>query len=96
MARGKDVPESIRDQIVGMRLVGTKFSQISAILDVNLNTAQKIYYHWEETGDCTDVPRSGAPQKLTERTLTQIKRHIRHDREQRRQPLEEIIIDLNL
>ena len=49
-----------------------------------------------ETDDCSSAPRSGAPKKLTERDLTHIERHLRHDRGQRRQPLGEVIFDLNL
>lgn len=96
MACGVEVPESIRNQIVGMRLWGAPFPAIAAQLPVKANTAKKIYYRWEETGDRTSASKSGAPKKLNERDLTHIKRHLRHDRNQRRQPLGEIIINLNL
>ena len=96
MSRGGEIPESLRNQVVGMRLVNAKFPQIAATLNINLNTVKKIYYRYEETGDCASAPRSGAPKKLTQRDLVHIERHVRHDREQRRQPLREIILDLNL
>ena len=79
-----------------MRLANAPFPQIAATLNVKQNTAQKIYYRWQESGDCSSASRSGAPKKLTERDITHIERHIRHDRGQRRQSLGEIIYDLNL
>jgi ABC-type phosphate/phosphonate transport system ATPase subunit len=48
------------------------------------------------TGDCTSTPKSGTPKKLNERDLRHIKRHLKHDRDQRRQQLGEIILDFNL
>ena len=44
MTRGEEVPDSIRNQIVGMRLANALFPQIAATLNVKQNTAQKIYY----------------------------------------------------
>ena len=96
MTHGGEIPESLRNQVIGMRLANAKFPQIAATLNINLNTVKTIYYRYEETGDCASAPRSGAPKKLTQRDLVHIERHVRHDREQRRQPLGEIILDLNL
>src|SRR5436190_23048639 len=79
-----------------MRLANAPFPQIAATLNVKQNPARKIYYRWLETGDCSSASRSGALKKLTERDITHIGRHTRHDSEQRRQPLGEIIFDLNL
>ena len=96
MPRGPEVSEAIRNQVVGMRRVNATFPQIASILNIDPDTAKKIYYRWEETGDCASAPRSGAPKKLTQRDLIHIEHHVRHDREQRRQQLGEIIFDLNL
>src|SRR5579859_7913918 len=96
MPRGDEIPEAICNQIVGMRRMGSKFTTIGALLDVDANTAGKIYRRWEETGDCASAPRSGAPKKLTDTDLRHIRRHIQHDREARRQPLNDIINDLQL
>jgi hypothetical protein len=46
MVRGTDVPESIRNQIVGMRIYGAPFLAIEAQLEVKANTAKKIFYNW--------------------------------------------------
>jgi len=76
--------------------MGSKFTTIGALLNMNANTVRKIYRRWEETGDCASAPRSGAPKKLTDTDLRHIRRHIQHDREARRQPLNDIINDLQL
>jgi transposase len=96
MPRGAEIPEAIRNQIVGMRRVGSTFATIGDILDVDPNTASKVFKRWEETGDCASAPRSGAPKKLTATDLRHVRRHIQHDRQARRQPLTEMITDLNL
>src|SRR5271170_6251461 len=96
MMERKEIPESIQNQIIGMRRMEGTFIYIDGMLGVKPNTAQKIYKRWEETGDCASAPRSGALKKLTESNLRHIKRHIRHDRKTKRQPLGEIILNLNL
>jgi transposase len=96
MARGKEIPESIRNQIVGMRKVGTTYTEIAHQLNINKNTAKDIYDRYQERGTCENAPRPGRPTKLDERDIRAITRHIRRDRETRRQALPEIITDLNL
>jgi Transposase/DDE superfamily endonuclease len=96
MPRGNEVSEAIRNQIVGMRCMGCTFPAISTELGVDADTAGKIYNRWTETSDCSSAPRSGASKKLNEGDIRLIKHHVTHDREHRRQPLGEIIIDLNL
>ena len=84
MTRGEEILESLRNQVVGMRLANAKFPQIAATLNINLNTVKKIYYRYEETGDCAFASRSNAFKKLTQRDLVHIERHVRHDRKQHR------------
>ena len=96
MARGKDIPETIRNQIVGMRKAGKTFMAIGVEYNMNENTARQIYNRWTERGDCENAPRPGAPKLLTDGDIRQIKHHIHHDREACRQSLEDIIFDLNL
>lgn len=49
-----------------------------------------------ESGTCENAPRPGAPKLLTNGDIRQIKRHICHYWEAHRQPLGDIIVDLNL
>ena len=96
MAMRKEVPEAIGNQIVGMRLNGATYVKIEEVLHVKPNTARKIYQRWNETGSCENALRTGALKKLTKDTVEQIKTYICQDREHRRKPLAEMIIDLNL
>ena len=96
MTLGEELLESIHYQIIGMRCIVATYARISELLDVNVNTAQKVFYRWKETESGSSAQRSGAPKKLNESDLRLIKRHIQHDRMQCRQPLGEIILDLNL
>jgi hypothetical protein len=96
MARGKEIPEAVRNQIIGMRKAGYTFVAIGAEYEMNENTARKIYDRWVESRTCENAPRPGAPKLLTNGDIRQIKRYICHDREARRQPLGDIIVDLNL
>ena len=96
MTRGKDVPECIRNQVVGMRKAGKKFTEIGAELNIKKDTARQIWNRYQERGNCENIPRPGQPKALSESDLRQLKRHLRQDRDTRRQPLAEIIVDLNL
>ena len=75
-----ELSEGLQGEIIGMCKVKTSF-------------AEKRY---QETGSYTSAPCSGRPPKLTDRELRHIVRHIRHDRETRRQPLAEITKVLNM
>ena len=44
MTSGEDLPKSIRYQIIGMRCVGATYAKISELLNINVNTAQKVFY----------------------------------------------------
>ena len=81
MSREKDVPQALRNQVVGMRVGGASFPKIEEELGVPADTARQIYNRYLKQGDTENAPRSGAPKKLTDTVLRYINRHIRHDRE---------------
>jgi transposase len=82
------------NQIVGMRIAGMKYPEIAAITNIPKYMAQGIYDQWVETGACSDAPRSGHPKLLVERDVTHLRRHVTHNRNQRRQSLNYIMCDL--
>jgi transposase len=98
MTRGEEIPEWLRNQIVGMRRTGKKYTEIERETTVNANTCQKIYTRWQETGTCDNAPRTGAPKKVDEYTIRCIKKYIRSNRETRRMPLKDITehVDANI
>ena len=65
-------------------------------LDVLADTARQIYNRYLQREDTENASRSGVPKKLTATALRHINRHIRHDRETRRQPLDDITKQLQL
>jgi transposase len=91
-----ELSEGLRGEIIGMCKVKTSFAEIGRILQVNESTARKIWNRYQETGSYVSAPRSGRPPKLTDLELRHIVRHVRHDRDTRRQPLAEITEVLNI
>jgi transposase len=96
MTRGNDVHEAIHNQVVGMRKAGKKFPEIATQLNIKKDTTRKIWNRHLERNDCENGPRSGRPKALSEGDIRLLKRHLQHDRGTRRQPLAEVIVDLNL
>lgn len=84
MTRGNDVPEAIRNQVVGMRKAGKKFPEIATQLNIKKDTARKIWNRYLERNDCENASRSGRPKALSEGDIRLLKRHLQHDRDIRR------------
>jgi transposase len=93
---GTDVSESIHNQIGGMRLYGVPFPIIEAQLEVKVNTAKKIFHHWQESGTYKNAPRTGQPKKINEHDLIHICHHLQHDQDKCHWLLGGIILDFNL
>jgi len=96
MTRGNEISEAVRNQIVGMRRAGMTFEAIGEEFNLNKDTVFRIYKRWEERGDCENAPRAGRPKILDKNDVRRIKAHIITNRETRRQPLGEIINEVNL
>ena len=79
-----------------MRKVGAKFLRIGELLCVNPDTVRAVWNQYEETGTCENAPRTGRPTKLSDRDRREVKRFMKKDRDTRREPLSELILDLNL
>lgn len=62
----KEIPESIRLEIVHWKRQGLSGSQVSEIVQRPASTCNTIYRKWKETGTVKDKPRSGRPPKLNE------------------------------
>ena len=77
----KKIPESLRNQVINIRLVNAKFPQIAVTLNINLNIVKKIYYRYEKTNDYVFASRSSVLKKFIQYDLIHIKHHIHHDHE---------------
>jgi len=96
MPWGKELEPVTRAKIVALRNEGNSYSTIGAILNVNPNTAKKVYYKYSESEDYKSEPRSGRPKLLNEIDTSVIKHHVTYDKDKRRKPLGEIKTALNL
>src|SRR2546423_10303226 len=96
MTRGNEIPEAIRNQMVGMQRAGMTFEAIGEEFNLSKDTVFKIYKRWEERGDCENAPRAGRLKILDKHDVRRIKTHITTNRETRRQPLGEIINEVNV
>ena len=88
--------EGLRGEIIGMRKASVSFAEIGRILGYDESTLRKIWNRYQQSKTCASASRSGRPPKLTDADTRQIIRYIRHDRETRRQPLQEITQILNI
>ena len=84
-----------RGLIIGMRKCGTPFAAISAELNVNCDTARKIWNYYDETGLVLPPKRTGATTILDDRDRRQLKRYVKASRANRRQPLADITNQFN-
>ena len=82
--------------MVGMRRAGMTFEAIGEEFNLSKDTVFKIYKRWEERGDCENAPRAGRLKILDKHDVCCIKTHITTNRETRRQPLGEIINEVNV
>lgn len=62
----KELDDTTRNQMVGMRLEGAKWVTIAEKFDVNESTIRSIMKRSETTGATTAAPRTGRPKKLNE------------------------------
>jgi len=93
--RGVELTLSKHGQIVGMRRVGATFPIIAEELVVTVDAARQVWNRYQKTSTCYTARRPGRPKILTERDTRHLKRYMTHDRETRRESLNEIITNLN-
>ena len=96
MPRGKELDPTLRAKIVVLRDDGNSYAAIGATLNVNPDTARKVYNKYSTSEDYKSDPRSGRPKLLDEINTSVIKHYVRYDRNKRRKPLGEINTALNL
>src|SRR5579871_5893324 len=96
MPWGKEVQPVKRAQIVTLRREGNSFAEIGAKLDVDPDTARKIFSRYSISENYNSAPRSRRPRILNEYDARVIRRHVCHDALTRRQPLKEIKNALNI
>jgi transposase len=96
MARGSELLDTTKAQIISLKDAGLSYAAIARQLCVHAETARQVYLRWEEYRCISSRPRSGRPKAFDKHDLRRLKVHITRNRETRRQALGEIIVDQNL
>lgn len=79
-----------------MRRAGSTFVQIGKEFELNEDTVRKIWNRWQETGTCENASKSGRPTKLDKHDIRRLKTYMTDNKESRREPLSEIVVNCNL
>jgi len=96
MPRGVEVPDAIRNQIIGMRKAGSTFVKIGQEFELSEDTVRKIWNRWEESGTTENAQRPGRPPLLDKHDIRRLKSYMMSNKETRREPLSEIAVNCNL
>ena len=67
----------VRDKIVDLHKAGMGYKKISKQLGEKLTTVGAIIRKWKKHKVTTNLPRSGAPRKITPREISMIMRKVR-------------------
>src|SRR5215475_4158628 len=94
--RGKEISEGLRGEVIGMRKAGLSYPQIQGKTGVLQDTARQIYNRYLQSNSYISSSRSGRPKSLNDRDIRHLKRYITSGREERRLPLADISLNLNL
>ena len=65
MGKTKELPKDIRDKIVDMHKAGMGYKKISKQLGEKLTTVGAIIRKWKKHNVTANLPRSGAPRKIS-------------------------------
>ncbi|MHB9317355.1 hypothetical protein ACW0TA_11195 [Fusobacterium polymorphum] len=92
MGKTKELSKDVRDKIVELHKAGLGYKTISKQLSEKLPTVGAIIRRWKKTGTTVNQPRSGAPCKISPRSLSKIVRTVTVNPKTTR---EELVNDLN-
>ena len=79
MPKRKELEQSVKDLIIAKHQNKTSYRCIAERLKVPVSTVGYIIKKWKESGTTKNMPRSGAPRKITERCRRKIMRTVRND-----------------
>ncbi|KAI4895266.1 hypothetical protein NFI96_011737 [Prochilodus magdalenae] len=77
MVKTKELSEDTRNRIVDLHQAGKTESAIGKQLDVKKSTVGAIIRKWKTYKTTTNLPRSGAPRKISARGVKMITRTVR-------------------
>ena len=77
--RSKELPRELNDRIVARHTSGQGYKRISATLKVPKNIVASIILKWKTFGTTTTLPRSGRPDKLSNRERRALVREVKRN-----------------
>lgn len=92
----KQLSEGQRGLIIGMRKCGASYAAIASELNLKYHTVRKVTIFYNETKLLKPPPGPGRPTKLNERDRRHLKRHVKLNKNNRRQKPGTVIKELNL
>ena len=91
MGKTKELSKDMRDKIVDMHKAGMGYKKISKQLGEKLTTVGAIVTKWKKLKVTANLPRSGAPHKISPRGISMMMRKVR---DQPSTTQEELVNDL--
>ena len=91
MGKTKELSKDIRDKIVDLHKAGMGYKKITKQLGEKLTTVGEIIRKWKKHKVTTNLPRSGAPCKISPRGISMMMRKVR---DQTSTTEEELVNDL--
>ena len=77
MGKRKELSKDIRDKIVDLHKAGMGYKKISKQLGEKLTTVGAIIIKWKKHKVTANLPRSGAPRKISARGISMMMRKVR-------------------
>ena len=77
MGKTKELSKDIRDKIVDLHKAGMGYKKISKQLGEKLTTVGAIIRKWKKHKVTANLPRSGAPRKISPRGISMMMRKVR-------------------
>ncbi len=91
MAKTKELSKDVRDKIVDLHKAGMGYKTIAKQLGEKVTTVGTIIRKWKKHKITVNLPRSGAPCKISPRGVSMIMRTVRN---QSRTTQEDLVNDL--
>ena len=91
MGKTKELSKDIRDKIVDLHKAGMSYKKIGKQLGEKLTTVGAIIRKWKKHKVIANLPRSGAPRKISPRGISMMMRKVR---DQPSTTQEELVNDL--
>ena len=77
MGKTKELSKDIRDKIIDLHKAGMGYKKISKQLGEKLTTVEAIHRKWKKHKVTANLPRSGAPRKISPRGISMMTRKVR-------------------